>query len=174
MRVQCALCGSTFHGKVVSDFTKRTINTICELIISCSTRFIKIYQVRVAGMDYFILFVLWEKWHCFTGKRVSWVLRGTFAIARGDQTRPYSILEGSKTLNWEKKSWKASLSDCFGRGRRILAPQSESDTATWDNACTMCSCGSTFLGKVVSDFTKGTIKIICELIIPCATHLSKM
>ena len=44
------------------------------------------------------------------------------------QTSLYSILEGSKTLNCEKKPWEASLSGCFGRGRRIFAPQSKSDT----------------------------------------------
>ncbi len=37
-------------------------------------------------------------------------------------------MEGSKTLNCEKKPREASLSGCFGRGRRVLAPLSKSDT----------------------------------------------
>ena len=37
-------------------------------------------------------------------------------------------MEGSKTLNCEKKPREESLSGCFGRGRRFLAPQSKSDT----------------------------------------------
>jgi hypothetical protein len=31
-------------------------------------------------------------------------------------------------LRKKKKLWEASLSGCFARGRRILAPQSKSDT----------------------------------------------
>ena len=38
----------------------------------------------------------------------------------------------------------------------------------------MWCCGSTFLGSVVSDFTKCTIKRICELIMPLAYRLSKI
>ena len=49
-------------------------------------------------------------------------------FARGHQTSLESILEGSKTLNFVKKPREASLSGCFGRGRRILAPKSKSDT----------------------------------------------
>ena len=49
-------------------------------------------------------------------------------FARGHQTSLESILEGSKTLNCEKKPREASLRGCFGRGRRILAPKSKSDT----------------------------------------------
>ncbi len=59
---------------------------------------------------------------------VTLVLRGTLAIASAHHTLLYSILEGSKTLNCEKKPGEASFSGCFGRGRRILAPQSKSDT----------------------------------------------
>ena len=33
-----------------------------------------------------------------------------------------------------KEALEATLSGCFGRGRRILAPQSKSDTATCENA----------------------------------------
>ncbi len=36
-------------------------------------------------------------------------------------------MEGSKTLNCEKKPREASLSGCFGHGRRIIAPLSKSD-----------------------------------------------
>ena len=38
------------------------------------------------------------------------------------------MLEGSKMINCEKKPREASLSGCFRRGRRILAPLSKSDT----------------------------------------------
>ena len=37
-------------------------------------------------------------------------------------------MEGSKTLNYEKKPREASLRGCFGRGRRIFAPHLKSDT----------------------------------------------
>ncbi len=56
--------------------------------------------------------------------------------------------------------------------RRILAPQSKSDTETYENACTMCGCGLMCLGWVVSDFTNTLW--ICELVIPRAIHLSKI
>jgi hypothetical protein len=127
-------------------------------------------------MDCFTLlfFARWGKWHLFAGMHVTWALRGTLAIARGHQTLLKIIFECSKTLNCEKKPWEASLSGCFGRCRRILAPQSKSDTSTCKKAYAICCCGSTFLGYVVSDFTKYTIKRICELIMPRATHLSKI
>ncbi len=48
-----------------------------------------------------------------------------------------STTKGSKTLNCEKKAWEASLSGWFGCSRRILAPQSKSDTSTCENARTM-------------------------------------
>ena len=79
---------------------------------------------------------------------------GALAIAGGHQTLLESLLEGFKTLNCEKKPWEASLSGMFGCGRSILAPQSESDTATCENACAVCCFGSIYFGWVVSDFTK--------------------
>ena len=111
------------------------------------------------------------KW--LAGINVTWVLQGTYAIAKGHQTSSSSIFEGTKTLNCEKKPWETSTSGCFGRGRRILAPQSKSDKSTCEKACAMCCCGSTFLGKVVLDFISCTIKRICELIMPHATQLSR-
>ena len=77
-------------------------------------------------------------------------------------------------LNCEKKPWEASLGGCFGIGRRILAPQSKSDAAPCENACAMCSCESTLLGSVVSDFAKYSIRRICELVMPRATQRSKI
>ncbi len=65
-------------------------------------------------------------------------------IARGHQTSLNCVLEGSKTLNDEKKTWEANLSGWFGCGRRILAPQSKSDTATWEDLCAMWCCGSIY------------------------------
>ena len=62
---------------------------------------------------------------------VTCVLRGTLAIARGHQTSLKSILEGSKTVNCEKKPREASLSGCFGRGRRILARECMCNVLLW-------------------------------------------
>ena len=45
-----------------------------------------------------------------------------------------------------KEALGSTFEDFFGHGRRILAPQSKSDTATCENACAMCCRGSTFLG----------------------------
>ncbi len=58
------------------------------------------------GLFYFF-FALSGKWHWIAGMPVTRVLLGTLAIVRGHQTSTQtsliSILEGSKTLNCEKK-----------------------------------------------------------------------
>ena len=131
-------------------------------------------QTSLNTLFYSFFFALSWKWHWFAGMHVTWVLWGTLAIAGGHQTSRQCLLEGSKTLNCEKKLWEASSSGWFGCGRRILVLQSKRDTATCENPCAMWWCGSIYFGSVVSDSTKYTNKRICELIMPRATHLSKI
>jgi hypothetical protein len=119
-------------------------------------------------------FELWGKWHWFARIHVTWALRGTLAVASGHQTSLWSILEDPKTLNCEKKALGSKFAWLFWTLSPYFSTAVKKLHVDLRECLAICCCGSTFLGYVVSDFTKYTIKKICELIMPRATHLSKI